>query len=153
MALRTRKRSFSRRLAGDIVDLSWRVPVRNAAVAALLDRPWEPQAAVRTLIESWPVLAIPEVAAEVDHEVLRREPSFPERPTSQFLLEALRHEPVRLGGLLMRATDYVAQLHLRSLQTTLRTLELREFAQRLMRSEARVEEPVYNLAGSSKPDA
>ena len=130
--------------ADEIRDLPWRVPTRDGAVEELL-RDGIDARRLPDLLERYPALALPEVAAEVDCAVVRQTDGLQRTHAVPSVLGYLRQleasQPEQYAILVWRCADYLQAQHVRSMRASMHIIELCEQAKRLLFSQRRVAEP------------
>lgn|SRR5581483_111580 len=131
----SRKNRFSLRLADEILDLPWRVPAADLGVTLL--RSLNEPSGLRQVLQEHPVLALPELAREIDARLAReqqvREEDLPVR-LGPYLRELRESELVEYGRLLAGCVEHLLSQRVRSRQTSMRAVELGELSAMLLRT-------------------
>jgi hypothetical protein len=128
-----RKNRFSLRLADEILDLPWRVPAADLGVTLL--GALNEQSGLRQVLQEHCILALPELAREIDARLAReqrvREEDLPVRLES-YLRKLRESEPVEYGRLLAGCVDHLLSQRVRSRQASMRAVELGELSAMLL---------------------
>ncbi|HLG73543.1 MAG TPA: hypothetical protein VK009_24255 [Chloroflexota bacterium] len=129
----SRKNRFSLRLADEILDLPWRVPAADLGVTLL--RSLNEPSGLRQVLQEHPVLALPELAREIDARLAREqqvsEEDLPLR-LEPYLRELRESEPVEYVKLLAGCVEHLLSQRVRSRQASMRAVELGELSALLL---------------------
>ena len=138
----SRQHRFSLGLADEILDLPWRVPAADLGVTLL--RALNETSGLRQVLQEHCVLALPELAREIDARLAReqhvREEDLLVR-LEPYLRELRESEPLEYGRLLAGCAEYLLNQRVRSRQASMRAVELGELSAMLLSTGEETQSP------------